>query len=151
MAPEVARMTEALIAAEQLGVGRGSVELTPGPRGRIEAELSDGGSLSAGFVVNCTGPGLDPLSSRLPLVRQLLESGQVRAHPLGLGFDTAAGGVLRTREGAVHPRLFTLGPPRFGELYETTAVPEIRAQASALAASLAGMALADSDTDRLSA
>jgi uncharacterized NAD(P)/FAD-binding protein YdhS len=31
------------------------------------------------------------------------------------------------------PLLFTLGPPRRGELFETTAVPEIRVQAELLA------------------
>lgn len=36
---------------------------------------------------------------------------------------------------------FTLGPPRRGELFETTAVPEIRVQAKALAARLTHAAL----------
>jgi hypothetical protein len=39
----------------------------------------------------------------------------------------------------MHPSsvFFTLGPPRRGELFETTAVPEIRVQAEALALHLA--------------
>jgi uncharacterized NAD(P)/FAD-binding protein YdhS len=35
--------------------------------------------------------------------------------------------------GQVVPSLFVVGPPRKGTLYETTAVPEIRGQAAALA------------------
>jgi uncharacterized NAD(P)/FAD-binding protein YdhS len=38
--------------------------------------------------------------------------------------------------GAPSELLFTLGPPLRGQLYETTAVPEIRGQAAALAARL---------------
>ena len=149
MAPEVARRVEALLANGQLRVACGSVRLAPGSDGRLHVELSEGGSFAAAFAVNCTGPGHDPRTARQPLVRQLLESGQIRAHPLGLGFDTAAGGTFRTRDGALHPRLVTLGPPRFGELYETTAVPEIRAQASTLALTL--RARADIAAERLSA
>jgi hypothetical protein len=38
--------------------------------------------------------------------------------------------------GRISPRpdwLYTLGPPRIGDLFETTAVPELRIQAEALA------------------
>ena len=45
-------------------------------------------------------------------------------------------GAFRSRSGAPSRRLFTLGPPRFGELYETTAIPEIREQAHELANTL---------------
>jgi len=54
-------------------------------------------------------------------------------HPLGLGLDTGAGGALRQASGRLSPELFTLGWMRRGELWESVAIPEIRAQAAALA------------------
>jgi uncharacterized NAD(P)/FAD-binding protein YdhS len=35
--------------------------------------------------------------------------------------------------GQVVPGLYVVGPPRKGALYETTAIPELRSQAAALA------------------
>jgi uncharacterized NAD(P)/FAD-binding protein YdhS len=151
MAPAVARDVEELLASGRLAITSGGVRLAPGTGGLIDVELSGKRSRSAAFAVNCTGPGLDPRAACQPLVRQLLASGKIRAHPLGLGFDTAAGGLFRSRDGAGDPRIFTLGPARFGELYETVAVPEIRAQASALAATLAAASGAELATGRLSA
>jgi uncharacterized NAD(P)/FAD-binding protein YdhS len=151
MAPEVAQRLEALLASGQLTVAGASPVLAPGSGSRLQVELDRGESFNAAFVVNCTGPGVDPRTAGAPLVHQLLESGQVRAHSLGLGFDTAAGGTFRSRDGALHPRLFTLGPTRFGELYETTAMPEICAQATALAATLAAVPETGELAARLSA
>jgi uncharacterized NAD(P)/FAD-binding protein YdhS len=50
--------------------------------------------------------------------------------------EAAPEAALRARDGHVSGQLFTLGPPRIGELYETTAIPEIRDQARDLAATL---------------
>jgi uncharacterized NAD(P)/FAD-binding protein YdhS len=151
MAPEVAQRLEALLASGQLTVASASPVLTPGSGGQLQVDLDRGESFNAAFAVNCTGPGLDPRTAGSPLVHQLLESGQVRAHSLGLGFDTAAGGTFRSPDGALHPQLFTLGPTRFGELYETTAMPEICAQATALAATLAAVPETGELAARLSA
>ena len=57
----------------------------------------------------------------------------MRPHPLALGLDTAADGAVRDARGRASETLFALGPLRRGELWESTAVPEIRAQAHALA------------------
>jgi uncharacterized NAD(P)/FAD-binding protein YdhS len=45
-------------------------------------------------------------------------------------------GRLVAADGAVHRWLWVIGPLRRGGLWETTAVPEIRAQARRLAADL---------------
>ena len=132
MAPQVADALRGVLATDQLRLRRAAVEQVSARPDELDVTLTDGKRLLAGFVINCTGPGLDPRRSNEPLVRQLLDGGHARAHPVGLGFDTFAG-VLRASE---TERLYTLGPPRMGELYETTAVPEIRTQAAELAAHL---------------
>ena len=40
--------------------------------------------------------------------------------------------------GGVVPRVYAVGPPRKGTLYESTAIPEIRAQAAAVARAVVG-------------
>jgi uncharacterized NAD(P)/FAD-binding protein YdhS len=77
-------------------------------------------------VLVCTGAGADVRRLSDPLVRSLVSAGQAVVDPLGLGFRLT------------DSRLHTLGPPRRGELWESTAIPEIRAQAEALAGQLCG-------------
>lgn len=84
-------------------------------------------------VINATGPDMDYRRARDPLLRQLLHDGVCRPGPMGLGFEATAEGTIVGADGKPSPMLSTLGPPLRGVLWETTAVPEIRAQAAALA------------------
>ena len=68
-----------------------------------------------------------------PLLQALVGRGVVTPDPLRLGVSCTPQGEVLDVSGQVVPGLFVVGPPRKGTLYETTAVPEIRAQAAALA------------------
>lgn len=122
MAPVVAARVMALREAGLLEIRRGGVPAWPG--------LSDYAA-----VVNCAGPGRLPGSAG-PLVGDLLDSGLVRLGPHDLGLDIDPAGRLVAADGRVHERLWLIGPLRRGAQWETTAVPEIRAQAHRLAADL---------------
>ena len=89
-------------------------------------------------VVDCTGPR--PFASRgwNPLVDALLDSGAARPDRLGIGLDVDDRGRLRSASGAVDDRLLVVGPARRGSQWESTAVPEIRAAAHAVADLVAG-------------
>jgi uncharacterized NAD(P)/FAD-binding protein YdhS len=50
-----------------------------------------------------------------------------------LGIDAGPDGALVDASGRPSSTIFTLGPPLRGIRYETTAIPEIRDQAAALA------------------
>ena len=63
----------------------------------------------------------------------LFATGLARPDPLRLGIDAAPDGAVLDRAGSASDVLFTLGPPLRGLWYETTAIPEIREQAAALA------------------
>ena len=89
--------------------------------------------LPAGWLVNCTGPAADITATADPLLRYLLEAGIARPDPLRLGLDTDSHGALRDATGRPSSDIFTLGPLLRGRWYETTAIPEIRDQAAALA------------------
>lgn len=106
--------------------------MAPAVADEIDALRADGtltvqamGVQLKGFV-DCTGPGraVDD-----PLVRTLIADGLVRPGPHGIGLDG-------TPDGRVGRALWTIGPMRRGVLWETTAAPEIRAQARVLGRAL---------------
>ena len=84
-------------------------------------------------VINCTGAETDYRRLKVPVWVNLLASGIVDSGPLNMGLRTSDDGELVSAHGQVWPDLFTLGPPRIGQLWETTAIPEIRAQARSVA------------------
>ncbi|MFC7484865.1 hypothetical protein ACFQX7_39235 [Luedemannella flava] len=133
----VADKVDALRAAGRLTVAAGRPTRV-GPDGdTLAVTFEDGRRADYGAVVVCTGSCRLPEAAG-PLLTTLLADGLVRPGPHGLGLDADAAGRLRDTTGRTHDRLWTVGPLRRGGLWETTAVPEIRAQARALAERLAG-------------
>jgi uncharacterized NAD(P)/FAD-binding protein YdhS len=94
--------------------------------------------LPTGWLVNCTGAPSDIRATTDPLLRDLIGSGLARPDPLGLGLDATVHGAIIGASGAGSDVLYTLGPPLRGLWYETTAIPEIREQAAALARRITG-------------
>lgn len=90
-------------------------------------------SLEVARVINCTGPSSNLRDWPHSLIHDLLATGIVRTDPLGQGLLTDNDGALIGRDGAQSNVVFALGPMRRGMLLETTAIPEIREQASGLA------------------
>ena len=131
-AARIARLT----SAGRLAVHRGRVvavtEAPGGLRVRIEQD-GETAEISAGWLINATGPAADVTSTPDPLLRGLLGSGLATPDPLRLGIQADASGALLNDSGRPSDTLFTLGPPLRGQLYETTALPEIRDQAAVLA------------------
>jgi uncharacterized NAD(P)/FAD-binding protein YdhS len=137
MAPASALVLRELRAAGRLTVGRGQVvSAEPLSAGGLRVGLSDGTQRDVGWVVNCTGPRTDVRNLGDPLIDDLLRSrgGSTLAvvSTAGLGLETHNGRLLDS-EGASDAPVWTLGAMRRGELWESTAVPELRSQAFALA------------------
>ncbi|MFJ5262498.1 FAD/NAD(P)-binding protein [Streptomyces sp. NPDC088387] len=131
MAPATAESVHRARTARRLTLHTGTVTgAEPQQDGTLLVGLSDGRALKVGWVVDCTGPGRTVDD---PLWASLFEAGAAVPGPLGMGVATDDGRVLPARREAALP-LFTLGAPRRGELWETTAIPEIRVQAAAVAA-----------------
>jgi uncharacterized NAD(P)/FAD-binding protein YdhS len=94
-------------------------------------------ALRVAKVINCTGPRTDYSKYQHPLLINLLAAGLIGHDPLALGIAALPSGeVLRYNQRPVG-WLFTIGAPLKGVLWESTAVPEIRAQAQALARQIA--------------
>ncbi len=87
-------------------------------------------------VVNCTGPLLDYTRIQDPVVADLRAAGHLQPDPLRLGILTDEHGALISAGGQVSNLFFTLGPSRRPAYFESTAVPELRQQAVALAQEL---------------
>ncbi len=137
--PATARTIDKLRSAGRLSVQRGRiVAVTETPTG-LRVRIADSGrvtEVAAGWLINATGPAADITATADPLLRDLLDGGLARPDPLRLGIEADAGGALLDASGGPSDTIFALGPPLRGQLYETTAIPEIRDQAARLAGRL---------------
>ena len=89
-------------------------------------------------VVVATGAAWDRRSlQRSALWANLLATDVASMHPCGVGVRLDANGYLIDGAGDTVPNIVCLGSIRQGEVWETTAIPEIRAQAAAIAELLA--------------
>nr|WP_296074083.1 FAD/NAD(P)-binding protein [uncultured Actinoplanes sp.] len=132
MAPSVGARVAELRADGRFEVRSGGVRsMTAPPAGGLLVEL-EAGVQWFGAVVNCAGPGRMPDAAG-DFVGSLLDRGQARIGPHRLGLDIDADGRLVGAHGRTGEGLWLIGPMRRGARWETTAVPEIRAQARQLA------------------
>jgi uncharacterized NAD(P)/FAD-binding protein YdhS len=131
MPPSVAERIEAMRVTGQLTIVPGGVWSAHSTSRGVDVTLADR-RLRVGAVINCTGSSADVRRSRDPLVQYLLYSRVARPGPLFLGLDTDARGCMRdTNDG-----IWVVGPLRRGRRWESTAIPEIRTQATDLSRSL---------------
>ncbi|TDZ83695.1 hypothetical protein DE4585_02503 [Mycobacteroides salmoniphilum] len=130
MAPPTAAQVDRYLGEGELRLHRAELMDTVAGGTGVRATLSTGQVLEVRAVINCTGPQYDITAGTDPLWSQLLADGMVKPGPLNLGLDTDVEGRLLP---GVVP-MWTLGPLRRGNLWETTAFADIRAQAERLAA-----------------
>lgn len=146
MAPDVAGWIDGLVASGQLTVmagrvqdctlGRDGLSLTLTGRPTIDGSAPLPVHLQVDVLVNCTGPATDLAGVGDPLIDALGARGLVRPGRLGLGLAVTPEGAVVDRGGRSSGALWTIGPLRQGRVWETTATPEIRVQAAALASRL---------------
>jgi uncharacterized NAD(P)/FAD-binding protein YdhS len=141
MAPEIAAQVRALLRSGRLVVRAGSIVAVRALDRTVEVLVSGGReelrTLRVDRVVMCAGPGGDVRAASSPLVRALLDRGLARPDTLSLGLSASDDGALVAADGREQPWLHLLGPLRRGELWETTAVGEIRGQAQCVAQAVA--------------
>jgi uncharacterized NAD(P)/FAD-binding protein YdhS len=85
------------------------------------------------WVINCTGPDSDIRRVQEPLWKNLLARGVVRPDPHAIGVVTAPDGALVDRDDNPSRSIYLVGPLRKAQLWESTAVPELRVQAAEVA------------------
>jgi uncharacterized NAD(P)/FAD-binding protein YdhS len=138
VAPEVSERLSCLIQEGRIQVHAGRItnyreegnHVAVSYRRRCNGQTEE---LNVDRVINCTGPEADWRRIDNSLLSSLFAQRLARPDPLFLGLDVDRDGSVRSDRGAASTSLFAIGPVRKGSLWETTAVPELRQQASTLA------------------
>ncbi len=134
MSPDIAARMDAEITAGSLHLLRSKrMSVVIQENGMFHATIGDARGEHAyqpSRILNATGLELNLARSANPLLRQILAEGIVESHVNGLGIT--ADSQLRAW-GTLHPHLYVVGSLLTGQLLESTAVPELRAQAATIA------------------
>ncbi len=138
MAPEIAAKVEALTSSGRLRVLAGEIVSAEAHRRGYSVQHRQRGSMvrhkiDIAAIVNCTGGDLDVSRSTDPLLMQLLSDGLVRPSPNGLGIDLDADARVISADGAVSGNFYVIGSLTQGAFWESTAVPDLRVWAAAIA------------------
>lgn len=113
---------------QEVAMRDGRFTVTCLPRGERQPTLHQ-----ARWLINCSGPQADTSRREQSLLLDLRNKGLASWDELHLGLRTTVEGALLNSEGKVSQGLYAIGPPCKASLWECTAVPEIREQASSLA------------------
>ena len=126
---DVHRHRMSVEVADKLHTARhsGLVEVVRGDAERVATQST------FDAIILCTGPDDAALLNTSPL-QGLANEGHVCIGPHGIGIDTnPTTGQVRNRVGMAVQNMYAIGPLRRGTLWESTAIPEIRSEAEALA------------------
>ena len=131
IAPEVSATIARMVADGRLEIVAGRIVAASDAPGGLRVEYRRRGKPEArnetfAFAFNCTGPLHSIARSKDPLLRSLLDAGQVRPDHLGIGVEVT--GTCRAGE-----HLWAMGPLTKGRYWEIIAVPDIREQAAQVA------------------
>ncbi|MEG4801558.1 FAD/NAD(P)-binding protein [Microcoleus sp. ARI1-B5] len=138
---EMGDVVRAMLESGQLTIMAGRIQDYQAAQAAVAVTVRDRQTqtnrvLQVSRAVNCTGVKTDYRRSPQSLIANLRAQGLIRPNDIGLGLDTAADGAVLDARGNRSSLLYTLGTPRKGDLWETIAVPELREQAVALAATV---------------
>ena len=141
IAPEMGDVVGEMLESGQLAITAGRIQDYQAAPDGVAVTVRDRQTqtnrvLQVSRAVNCTGVQIDYRRLPQPPIANLRAQGLIRPHDIGLGLDTAADGAVLDARGNRSSLLYTLGTPRRGDLWETIAVPELRQQARALAATV---------------
>ena len=82
-------------------------------------------------VINCIGPESNYKRITMPLIKNLLDSGLIQNNETNISLKLNGWNIIDS-SGKTHKNLFAIGPLLKGELFESTAVPEIKVQSEEL-------------------
>lgn len=141
LAPPIARELEELRTRGRLRVRAGRLLRARRLSESVEVLIRERGFSHASreefdVVIRATGFDTDIDRTSHPLIAQLRDSGLITADPLGLGIEASPRFEALDGSGSPVRGLYALGPLLRAQLWEITAVPELRVAARALAKQL---------------
>lgn len=141
LAPALARELDELRTRGRLRVRAGRLLRARRTSEAVEVLIRERGFVHASreefdVVIRATGFDTDVERTSHPLIAQLRESGLITADPLGLGIEASPRFEALDANGTPVRGLYALGPLLRSQLWEITAVPELRVAARSLAKQL---------------
>jgi uncharacterized NAD(P)/FAD-binding protein YdhS len=138
IAPAVGAKLSALIATGRLRTLAGRLKRLSRLADGVDVEVKPRAGvetihLRVDKLINCSGPNYDFAASDETLLKRLIDKGRIRLDRHRLGVAVTDQLTVLDRDGAPSRDLYALGPMLRGQYWETNAVPEIAAQAEALA------------------
>jgi uncharacterized NAD(P)/FAD-binding protein YdhS len=141
LAPDIAALLDELRAEGRVMILRGRLHAVRQKTEGLAIDIlrPDGSSLtlSAGWIVNCTGPEEDLRRAGDRLADDLFRSRNARPGASGIGLDVDEDARLLRADGTAAARLFALGGATRARFGEVTSAPQIRRRASVLAGTIA--------------
>ncbi len=133
-APEIDAMIATASATGQLKVIKARCGQPQAQAGKISLALTtQGGTRRESFDIAFQCTGVNYRYDSNPLLKNLVNTKLLTADETGYGVKAADDFVAHS---GTSGKIYALGAPLFGKLFETTAVPELRFQADAIVASL---------------
>ena len=136
IAPEIHAQVTGSQLTGQLQIHAAGIERVEAFGSQILVHLANGKSQVGDLVINATGPATRLTASRSGLLQNLLRRGLLAPDDTDMGVRVDPDHTVITGEGTRSPVLLALGPLLRGTLWETIAVPELRAQARRVAETL---------------
>ena len=140
MAPEIGERIHALIGAGRLVPVRARLLGARADAEGVAIRVREASAaapaervIRAHWVINCSGPSPSVGHAEDRATASLIDAGEARMDPFGLGLETDLMGRPIDGLGRSSGGLWVVGSLRRPALWETTAVPELRAQAEATA------------------
>jgi uncharacterized NAD(P)/FAD-binding protein YdhS len=142
MAPQIASHVEALRQQGAFIFLRGRIRSGEGDATgvRLRVDVQERGQqesrqriIEARWAINCSGPSPTIGHQEDRFAASLIDAGLARTDALGMGLETDPLGRPVSRSGRSSGGLWVVGSLRRPALWETTAVPELRAQAETIA------------------
>ena len=136
IAPEIHAQVTGSQLTGQLQIHAAGIERVEAAGSRVRVRTDDGQSREGDLVINATGPATKLTASRSGLLQNLLRRGLAAPDDADMGLRVDPDHTVITDQGERSPFLLALGPLLRGTLWETVAVPELRAQARRVAQTL---------------
>ena len=142
----VAKKFSELMAAGLVRIIAARVDAVTADADQLNVTVREKGSnsrsdISCRWIVNATGPSPSNSAAANPAIGSLLIQGLIVPDELNLGVQTTDDGNAIGSDAQPVPDLFVVGTLRKPQVWESTAVPELRVQAAAAAAKIAAMLL----------
>jgi uncharacterized NAD(P)/FAD-binding protein YdhS len=136
IAPDIHAQITGSQLTGQLQIHAAGIERVEPSGGRVLVHLDNGRSQAGDLVINATGPATRLTASRSVLLQNLLGRGLITPDETDMGVRIAPDHTVFTGDGRPSALLLALGPLLRGTLWESIAVPELRAQARRVAETL---------------